>query len=399
MTNKTGISSNCAALISALAIILLLGVAVPAAAQYYIYDLGYDVTTQDIQADSTNTVHIIWTVRSVLYYGNIVDNAITGIVQVARGVSTSFWRPYVSVSPDGSSVHIAWTTGGRGNKLMHSWKTTGAWSTETVLKVPKTQWLCQPTCAIDSSGIVHVMFVIWNNVNTDEWSTIFYVRKLVNGQWEPEQRFTPLRPEHKHPMLFVDSTGRVHATWDITGSSGADSYDAYYCSTRSGGTLAYANSVKLPKSADCSVNGYGDLYVDRNGVVHRSIGSWSSAVRKMCIDHTKSPGGGSFETPTRASIVFLDIKEGDPVPAVVAGEDGKVVVAWGQIGSDGSNAVMASFYDPGTLAWSIYTIDPAAGIPTTPNSYRVAMTRTDTHMFGVWRGSNGYLKLFVLPIL
>jgi hypothetical protein len=399
MTNKTGISSNCAALISALAIILLLGVAVPAAAQYYIYDLGYDVTTQDIQADSTNTVHIIWAARGVLYYGNIVDNAITGIVQVARGVSTSFWRPYVSVSPDGSSVHIAWTTGGRGNKLMHSWKTTGAWSTETVLKVPKTQWLCQPTCAIDSSGIVHAMFVIWNNVRKNQWTTIFYTQKLTSGKWTRKQRFTPLRPEYKHPILFVDSTGRVHATWTLVGRSGYDSYDAYYCTTPSGGTLAYTDSVKLPKSADCSVNGYGDLYVDRNGVVHRSIGSWSSAVRKMCIDHTKSPVGGSFETPTRASIVFLDISEGDPVPAVVAGEDGKVVVAWGQIGSDGSNAVMASFYDPGTLAWSIYTIDPAAGIPTTPNSYRVAMTRTDTHMFGVWRGSNGYLKLFVLPIL
>jgi hypothetical protein len=52
-------------------------------------------------------------------------------------------------------------------------------------------------------------------------------------------------------------------------------------------------------------------------------------------------------------------------------------------------------YDPGTRAWSIHTIDPAAGIPTAPNSYRAAMTRTDT---GVWRGSNGYLKLFVLPI-
>ncbi len=86
------------------------------------------------------------------------------------------------------------------------------------------------------------------------------------------------------------------------------------------------------------------------------------------------------------------------MPAVVASEDGRVIVAWGQIGSDGSNTVQASFYDPGTRAWSIYTIDPAAGIPTTPNAYRVAMTRTDTQMFGVWRGSNSYLKLFVLPI-
>jgi hypothetical protein len=399
MTYKTGISSNCAALILGLAIILLLGVAVPGAAQYYFYDLGYDVTTQDIQADNTNTVHIVWTARGVLYYGNIVDNAITGTVQVARGVSTTFWRPYVSVQPDGSSVHIAWTTGGRGNRLMHSWKTTGAWGTETVLKVPTTQWLCQPTCAIDSSGIVHVMFVIWNNARKNQWTTIFYRQKLASGKWTRKQRFTPLRPEYKHPMLFVDSTGRVHATWTMVGRSGYDSYDAYYCTAPSGGTLAYADSVKLPKSADCSVNGYGDLYVDRNGVVHRSIGSWSNAVQKMCIDHTKSPVGGSFETPTRASIVFLDIKDGDPVPTVVAGEDGKVVVAWGQIGSDGSNTVMASFYDPGTLAWSTYTIDPAAGIPTNPNSYRIAMTRTDTHMFGVWRGSNGYLKLFVLPIL
>jgi PKD repeat protein len=398
MTGKTGTSTNCAVLIRAFAVILLLNAAVPAAAQSNIYDLGYNVTTQDIQADNTNTVHIAWADRGILYYGKIVNNAITGKVQVATGLNTIFWRPYISAEPDGGSVHIAWTTGGMGNALKHSWKAGGGWQTETVLEAPSNQWLTQATCAIDSSGILHVMFCIWNNVNTDEWSTIFYMRKPASGNWEDAQRFAPLTPEHKHPMLFVDSSGRVHATWDISGRLGSDSYDAYYCTAASGGKLAYANTVKLPKRADCNANGYGDLYVDHGGVVHRSIGGWSNAVQKMCIDHTKKPAGGSFQTPTRASIGFLNLKEGDPVPAVVASENGQVIVAWGQIGSDGSNTVKASFYDPDKRAWSLSTIDPAAGIPLAPNSYRVALTRTDTEMFCVWRGGNGHLKLMVMPL-
>jgi FG-GAP-like repeat len=387
-----------AALISGLAVLFLLGVAARATAQYNIYDLGYNVRTQDIQADNTNTVHIVWTDLGIIYYGKIVNKAITGKVEVSRGINPVYWRPYFSVQPDGSSIHIAWTTGGMGNMLMHSWKTTGEWRTESVLSVPSTQWLSQPTCAVDSRGIVHVMFVIWNNVRTNQWSTIFYMRKLANGTWESKQQFAPLQPEYKHPMLINDSQGRIHATWDIAGRSGTDSFDAYYCTAPSGGKLAYATMVKLPKAEDCDVNGYGDLYVDRYGAVHRSIGGWSNAARAMCIDHTKKPVGGRFSTPTRASVGFLALKEGDPVPAVVAREDGKAVVAWGQIGSDGSNTVKASFYDPDSGAWSIYTIDPAAGILTSPNSYRVAMTRTDTHIYGVWRGGNGHLKLLVVPI-
>jgi len=394
MTGRTGKSSNCAALISGLAIILLLGIAVRAAAQYDIYDLGYTVRTQDIQADNANNVHIAWTDRGVLYYGKIVNNAISGKVEVASGIETSMWRPYVSVQPDGGSVHIAWTTTGFGNMLMHSWKTTGGWTTEHLLTVPKAQKLSQATCAIDSSGIVHVMFVIWNNVRTDDWATVFYMRKLAGGKWESKQQFIPYNVEYKHPMLIVDSRGRVHATWTLQGKFGSDAYEAYYCTAPSGGKLSYTDMVKLPKKADSDVNGYGELYVDHDGVVHRSIGGWSDAKQKMCLDHTKKPVGGCFETPTRPSIGFLNVAT-DPIPVVVANEDGIAIVAWGEIGSDGSNTVKASFYDPGKRAWSLHTIDPAAGIPTGAYSYRVAMTRTNKQLFAVWRGSNGYLKLLV----
>lgn len=380
-----------------LTIVLILGFAAPAPGQFDVRDLGYNVTTQDIQADSQNTVHVIWTYGSVLFYGRIVNNAISGAVEVATGVDTVYWRPYVSVQPDGSSVHTAWTTAGMGNMLMHSWKTTGEWRTETVLTVPSSQWLSQPACAVDSSGVVHLMFVIWNNVAANEWATVFYMRKAAGGKWEAKEQFAPLTPEYKHPMLFVDSHGRVHATWDLVGASGGDSYDAYYCSAPSGGRLYYNDRVKIPKAPGCDVNGYGDLYVDRNGTVHRSIGGWSNAQRKMCIDHAEKPAGGNFKTPTRASVGFLDIADGDPVPAVAASEDGQTIVAWGQVASGGSNTVRASFYDPDTRAWSVYTVDPAAGIPRAANAYRVAITRTDTRVYLVWRGGNHHLQLVSMP--
>lgn len=374
---------------------LIIAFAVPAAAQYSIYDLGAPVATQDIQADNNNTVHLVWTSAGFLYYGRIVNNAIAGKVEIARGLNPIYWRPYFSVTPDGSSVHVAWaTTGAHGNKLMHTWKDSSGWHTETVLTVSLTQWLCQPTCAADANGLVHVMYVIWNDT-TNGWSTIFYQRKLANGVWEAKQMFTPQTPEYKHPMLFTDPTGRVHATWDIA----AGTFDAYYCTAPSGGKLSYANMIRIPKRSDNNVSGYGDIYADRNGVVHRSIGGWSNAQHKMCIDHSVKPVGGAFSTPTRASIGFLDLGDrNDPVPAVVAGEDGRVVVAWGEINTAGANQVKASFYDPDLRSWSIYTIDPAAGIPDRPNSYRVAMTRTSTNIYGVWRGADGHLQLFTLPL-
>jgi hypothetical protein len=382
-----------------LALAIIAFAAVPAAAQYAIYDLGLGVSTQDIQADNTNAVHLVWTNAGVLYYGRIVNNAITGKVKIGRGINTIYWRPYVSVRPDGSSVHVAWTTGGHGNMLMHSWKDSGGWHTEAVLAAPSTQWFCQPTCAADMNGLVHVMFVILNDVNTNNWSTIFYMRKLATGQWEPKQMFTPRLPEYKHPMLFADSKGGVHATWDVIGRAGKDSFDAYYCYAPSGGKLSYSTMVKIPKKSGNNVSGYGDLYVDHNGVVHRSIGGYSNSVHRMCIDHAKKPVRGTFSVPTRPSIGFLnELGECDPVPAVVAGEDGSAVVAWGEISASGANRVKASFYDPALRTWSIYVVDPAAGVPAKPNAYRVAMTRTSTHLYGVWRGADGHIHLFTLPL-
>ena len=377
--------------------------AIPAAAQYLIYDLGPDVTvvTQDIRADNTNAVHLVWTNRGVLYYGRIVNNAMTGKVQVATGVSTRFWRPYVSVRPDGKSVNVAWCQGGgNGNKLMHSWRdSTGRWRTQTVYQASSTKQLSMPACAVDGAGQVHVLFGVFNNVKNDMWFTIYYKKRAAGGAWGALQAFAPKFPEHTFPMMFTDSTGRVHATWCIVGKMGADKNDAYYCTAPSGGKLSYASKVKIPKGPELTLNGFGEIYVDRNGVVHRSIGGWSGPLQKMCIDHSKKLPGGSFSVPTRASIDFLDLGHCDPVPAVVAAEDGTAVVAWGQVGTDGSNEVKASFYDPVRRTWTLNTVDPAAGIPEQEGAYRVAMTRTDTDLYGVWRASTGHLMLFVMPVI
>lgn len=370
---------------------------VPAAAQFETYDLGISVTTQDIQADNAGTVHLVWTNGGTLNYGRIVNRAVTGRVEVATGVSTLFWRPYVSVRPSGNSVHAAWCQGsGRGNQVMHSWRdSAGDWHTESAYRAPSTQVISQPACAVDGSGQVHLLFVIFNDVSSDMWATIFYMRKPAGEDWGQRESFAPYLPEHKYPMLFTDSFGDVHATWCIIGAGLGDANDAYYCAAASGDRLRFASRIKLPKSSDLNVNGYGDVYVDWNGVVHRSIGGWSSKQQRMCIDHSKKSPEGAFSTPTRPSIGFLSLANCDPVPAVVAGEDGTVIVAWGQVGTDGSNQVKASFYDAGEDKWTLTTVDPAAGIPLKENAYRVALTRTNSEVLGVWRGSNGHLMLFV----
>ena len=372
----------------------------PAEAQSNTYDLGYSVTTQDIQADNTNAVHIVWTSGNILNYGRIVNKTLTGKVQVATGVSTNFWRPYVSVRPDGRSIHVAWCQGGgKGNKLMHSWRdSAGGWSTESVYQAPRTQVISQSACAVDGDGQVHVLFVIFNDVSSDMWATIFYMRRLAGGEWGPCEDFAPHLPEHKYPMLFTDSAGDVHATWCIIGAGMGGANDAYYCFTQSGRKLSFASKIMIPKGVGLNVTGYGDLYVDHRGGVHRSIGGWSSKQQKMCIDHSKKAPGGSFSIPTRPSLGFLSLENCDPVPAVVAAEDGTAIVAWGQVGTDGSNSVKASFYDPDEHTWTLKTVDPNAGIPLKENAYRVALTRTDSQVFCVWRGGNGHLKLMILPL-
>jgi hypothetical protein len=383
--------------LTALAVFCLM--AVPAAARYQIYDLGFNVTTQDIQADNTNTVHLVWVDRGILYYGQIVNNTLTGKVKVATKVSTRFWRPYLSVRPDGKAVHTVWCLGGgKGNKVMHSWRdAVGRWRTQTIYRATSSKQASMPSCAVDAKGQVHVLFGIYNDVASNRYYTLFYKKRSAGGAWGRLKSFAPKRPEHTFPMMFTDSSGDVHATWCVVGLFDGSRNNNYYCTAPSGGTLSFASRVALPKGPGVTLNGYGEIYVDRNGVVHRSIGGWSGALKKMCIDHTKKLPGGMFSVPTRASIDFLNVSGCDPVPAVVAAEDGTAIVAWGQVGADGSNMVMASFYDPDDGNWTLAPVDPAAGVPAKTNAYRVAMTRTETELYGVWRASTGRLHMFVLP--
>ncbi|TRZ87340.1 hypothetical protein D4R89_09820 [bacterium] len=329
----------------------------------------------------------------LLYYGQIVNHAITGKVEVTPGLSTVFWRPYLSVRPDGSSAHVLWNQGGQ--TLNHSWRDSSGWHTETAQTFQTTQQISQTTCAVDGTGIVHAMFAIWNKSSGS--NAIYYKRRLASGQWEATQPFTAGTPEHKFPVMVNDSQGRVHATWCVVGALSGNSYDALCSSADAGGTLLGATAYKIPKGSSVSFNSYGDLYVDSNGVMHRAIGGWSNALAKMCIDHSEKRPGGGFSTPTRPSLDFLNLRGGDPVPTVIASENGGAVVAWAEYNADGSKAVKASFYDPGARSWAIYTIDPAAGFSTAGNSYRVAMARTATDVYGIWKGGNGHIMLFVMP--
>jgi hypothetical protein len=378
----------------AAAAVLIFAIAVPAGAQYNIYDLGEDVTTHDIRTDNNGTVHVVWTLGGILYYGRIVNHAITGKVEVTRGLTTTFWRPYLSVRPDGSSAHVLWTNAA-GLILNHSWRDSSGWRTETVQTVPTNQWMSQATCAVDGTGMVHALFATWNK--STGTSALYYKRRLASGQWEATQAFTAGVPEHKFPVIINDSQGRIYATWCIVGTLGGYAWDAMCTSAASGGTLMGGTIYRAPKGLNVSFNSYGDMYVDDNGVWHRAMGGWSNALQKMSIDHSKKLPGGNFLASTRASLDFLNLSGGDPVPVVIADENGGVIVAWAEYSASGAKQVKASFFDPATKKWTINTIDPAAGFATTANAYRVAMTRSSAFVYGIWKGGNGHMMLFVVP--
>jgi hypothetical protein len=275
----------------AAAAVLIFAIAVPAGAQYNIYDLGEDVTTHDIRTDNNGTVHVVWTLGGILYYGRIVNHAITGKVEVTRGLTTTFWRPYLSVRPDGSSAHVLWTNAA-GLILNHSWRDSSGWRTETVQTVPTNQWMSQATCAVDGTGMVHALFATWNK--STGTNALYYKRRLASGQWEATQAFTAGVPEHKFPVIINDSQGRIYATWCIVGTLGGYAWDAMCTSAASGGTLMGGTIYRAPKGLNVSFNSYGDMYVDDNGVWHRAMGGWSNALQKMSIDQFEEAPGREF---------------------------------------------------------------------------------------------------------
>jgi hypothetical protein len=367
-----------------LTLIILIGIAASAGTgllygqSYASYPLYLYGEHADIASDNNNNLHMIWLRYGILYYGRIVNNAITGTQTIPGTASVAIpWSwPHIAVSPSGDTVHVLWVDHNH-NKLFHSWRNaSGTWTTETVWTATynKFYW---PVCAIDAAGNTHAT---WGQSPGDGNCDVFYSIKNTSGSWSTpveisggDAHLNTTNPDFNENDMFSDSNGGIHAKWSLISTK----YMRYrYCA--SGGTLAKSATEYVLDNSSNSV-GPGDLHVEKSGAVHMAINAYNGYVN---MDHTYKPVGGAWLAPTRASNGPVGSTTYEIWPTIAVPRDGtnRVFVAW----AEGGSLVKLSIKTNST--WTLYNLDTAAGMG--DNWIKPAMTAINSGIYGIWRSSS-----------
>ena len=356
-------------------------------ASYPLYIYGEHA---DIASDNNNNLHVIWLRYGTMYYGRIVNNAVTGqqtVPDTEGWVAIPWSWPHIAVSPTGATVHVCWV-GPDHRSLFHSWRNTaGVWTTETVLTATYSKFYW-PVCAIDAAENLHLIY--GNNPGNGNCD-VYYAKKTAAGSWSSlaeisggDAHLNTTDPDFSELEMFSDVNGGIHARWSLISTK----YMRYrYCA--SNGSLASSVTEYVVDNSAMSI-GPGDLHVEKSGVVHMAINAYNGYVN---MDHSYKPIGGSWLAPTRASNgpVGSTTYEIWPTMAVPRDGTGRVFVAW----AEGGSLVKMAVKD--NSVWTHYNLDVAAGM--TSNWIKPAMTATDSGVYGIWRTGSAYNHSWILGVI
>ena len=342
----------------------------------------------DIAADYNNNLHVIWLRYGTMYYGRIINNAISGTQTVpgtTNAVAVHWSWPHIAASPSGDAVHVLWV-GSNHRYLFHSWRnSSGTWTTETVRTSTYSQFFW-PVCAIDAVGNVHA---IYGNSPGDGNCDVFYTIKNVAGNWSTpveisggDTYLNTNNPDFSEYDMFSDSNGGIHAKWSLINTK----YMRYrYCA--SGGSLASSSTSYMVDNGATSV-GPGDLHVEKSGIVHMGFNAYNGSVN---MDHSYKPVGGSWTAPTRARSAANTAHEIWPTIAVPRDGSNRVFVAW----AEGTSFMKMAVKDGSS--WTLYDLDTAAGMD--DDWIKPAMTATDSALCGLWRTGATYSNSWMLGVI
>ena len=107
--------------VSMFGILLLLGLTTAVNGQTA-YDLNVHATSNwDIGSDSSGNVYIIWSSNTTIYFGKIVNHAVSGQQTVATDAKTDkYGWPRLAVQGNGQSMSIIYRT--TTSTLKHAWR-------------------------------------------------------------------------------------------------------------------------------------------------------------------------------------------------------------------------------------------------------------------------------------
>lgn len=363
-------------------ILIFLFVSMPA--QEYV-DLIEKGDYFDVESDANNVVHIFWLRLGTAYYGQIKDNKIVNKETVSGfGLfSPNKFKPRISVKPDGSEVHIAYTQKDIDpTAIKHAYRDSGgAWHFNTAYK-EAGRLVQYPSCAVDGEGVVHIVFIRYSKGSPS--LPVMYVRKAPGGSYVEKAHISAKSLKNIWPDIYSDKKGDVHLVWSISKET------IHYRCIKAGGDFGESRYVKLPNIH--RMNKQPDVFVDEEDNIHVTSLSYELPGQWVHIDHLDAELDTlNFNTPEHASVDLFELHaEYHSDPTVAAKNPDLVYVAWAQGNTnDLIQKVKLSTKIDGV--WKKITLDNDAVLKA---KTRPVSTMTRNRVYIVWRAREKKMKMF-----
>jgi len=369
-------------LIHILLILVFLVVSVPA--QEYV-DLKEEGDYFDIESDTNNVVHIFWIRQGSAFYGQIKNNEIVNKESVPGlgYFSGHKFRPRLSVKPDGSEVHLAYTPRDVDpNEIRHAYRdSSGNWHVKSAYK-ESGRLVQYPACAVDGEGVVHIIFIRYSPDSPS--LPVMYVRKAPGGSYKVMDPISPKSLKNIWPDIYSDKKGNVHAIWSISKDT------LHYRYAEAGGDLTNSKTINLPVKEQ--KNKQPDIFLDEEDNVHVVAMAYHVPGYQVYIDYFMASLPGSvFSSPEHASIDLFEIHAEYHSDATVAAKNPDLVyVAWAQGASNDTvpKVKMSTKIDG---VWKKITLDSDAVMA---KATRPVSTMTRNRVYIVWRSRNKLMKMY-----
>ncbi len=340
----------------------------------------------DIESDMNNTVHIFWIRLGKEYYGQIKDNKIINKEEIPGlgYVSSNKFRPRISVKPDGSEVHLAYTQKDIDpNEIKHAYRdSSGNWHVKTAYKADSGRLVQYPACAVDGDGVVHIVFIRYSK--TSSTIPVLYIRKAPDGNYVKKEPLSPKALKNIWPDIYSDKKGNVHCVWSVAKNT------LHYRYAEAGGDLSLSSTIDLPVKEQ--KNKQPDIFVDEEENIHIVSMSYHVPGYQVYIDYfTSSLSDFIFSDPEHASIELFDILAEYHSDATVAAKNPNLVyVAWAQ-GNEKDLIQKVKMSSKIDGVWNKVTLDSDAVMKKTT---RPVSTATRSRVYIVWRSRNKRMRMY-----
>jgi hypothetical protein len=214
-----------AAGVAALALLILMGLPAPAAAQAVVADeVSEDATEGNSQPkmgrDASGAIHLTYVKASggvdQVYIASSRDGGRTWrSTQLTRRTEPSRY-PTLAVEPDGT-LHAAWTTYEPIGHVYYARASSGRWSNPVKIS-PGNAYAGVPAIAVDPARNVHI---VWYGIRDQapqvltRHGSIYEIlySGLTGTRWSPPVIISPGVPDSINPGLAVDGSGALHSAW------------------------------------------------------------------------------------------------------------------------------------------------------------------------------------------